>query len=408
MAIRTGGRLLDQFRERLRECDAADVAVAWAAPCPAVDELREFCGRGGELRIVVGVAGNATHPTTLRDLYRLAKLRIGVAAPTPGGIFHPKYYCFRRGSRSTVWIGSANLTRGGFGGNNELMLENAGTKDSREWFELLWSSLVADPGNEIATYERNWKPPAAGGRGRTGVGRTSQKKRGTALERLDASWSWDDFVNNLRAKDEEMLAAGLHDGEGKPEEPWTVFGDYRSWMHTISVGRPVTRLRSWRNLELWQAEILVGRTPWGALGTLKGAGKACSMIMGDAAADRDARQDIRQHVRATTRAGIEVIGAAVQAVNAITKHPRVGVGVATRLLALARPDCYVSLNGASRGGLAACSGLAPTTIDKRYDELLHWVHESNWYGAPQPSDSNENEIWDCRAALIDAFVYDAR
>ena len=407
MDIMTGERLFDRFRELLRESEAADIAVAWAAPCPAVDELREFCGRGGELRIVVGVAGNATHPTTLRDLHRLAKLRIGVAPQASGGIFHPKYYCFRRGSRSTVWIGSANLTRGGFGRNNELMLENAGNKDSREWFESLWSSLVADPGSEIAMYESNWKPPAYRGHGRTAVGSVSQKKRGTTVEKLSASWSWDDFVNNLRAKDEEILAAGLQNAEGKPGGPWSIFGDYRSWMNTISAGRPITGLRSWRNLESWQAEVLVGRTPWEALGTLKGAGKAFSMIMGDATADGDSRQDILQHLRTTTQAGIEVIGVGVQAVDAITKHPRVGVGVATRLLALARPDCYVSLNGASREGLAARSGLAPTTIDKHYADLLHWVHESNWYRAPRPSDPIEEEIWDCRAALVDAFVYNA-
>ena len=398
MAVITGERLLERWRERLQRSDAADIAVAWATPCPAVDELREFCDRGGELRIVVGLAGNATDPTTLKELSKRAELRIGEAS---GGIFHPKYYCFRSSSRSTVWVGSANLTRAGFGANNELMLENAGTKGSGAWFERLWSSLVTDPQDEIDAYARNWKPSMW--HQRPVSGRRSQRKQVTAAERLDASWSWDDFLSNLRAKDEEIRQIA----ERRLEEPWTVFGDHRSWMHTISAGRPIMRMRSWSNLAPWQVEILLGRTPWGPLGTLKGAGKAQKIIRGGTKADRDARQDILRHVRRASRSAIDATKAGPKAFDAITNRPRVGDAVATRLLALARPDCYVSVNKASRDGLASASGLAPTTIGNRYGALLQWVHESKWYRASQPSNPTEKEIWDCRAALVDVFVYQA-
>ena len=106
-------------------------------------------------------------------------------------------------------------------------------------------------------------------------------------------------------------------------------------------------------------------------------------------------------------ADAEPIRAGVEALAGIRDSgPRIGPGVATRFLALARPDLYVSLNGASRQGLAECSGLAPTTMDRRYGDLLAWVHGSNWYRAERPTDALEGEIWDYRAALVDAFVYD--
>ena len=334
MAVRRGHDLLDLLRERLGECDAVDIAVAWASPCPAVDELREFCGRGGGLRVVVGIAGNATDPSTLRDLSGSGQLRIGAARPPATGIFHPKYYCFRRASGSTVWIGSANLTRGGFGRNDELMLEGMGSEGSAGWFESLWSSLAPDPGEAIAVYERDWKPLPAGARRRTAGEIPSRKHPGAIAERLDATWSWGDFVGKLLARDEEMLAADLENAGGKPGEPLSVFGEHQSWLHTISVGRRVARLPSWRSLEPWQTDVLLGRTRYGALGTLKGAGKACSIILGGAAADRDAREEILRNVRATTEAGIDVIRAGVNAVAGITGRPHVGLGVATRLLAL--------------------------------------------------------------------------
>ena len=288
MAVITSRELLSRFEERLDDCGGADIAVAWATHCPAIEKLRRFCGRGGELRIVVGIDGSVTDPTTLRHLQAFARLRVGAARPPARGLFHPKYYCFRKSTGSTVWVGSANLTGGGFGGNEELVLECAGDAESKAWFEALWESLPAHPDAVIAAYADDWHPRPEGERRRTRGGRSRSGTRSSA-EQLDAGWSWDDFVANLRAKDEAMLAVAMEDGSGKPEEPWSVFGDYRSWMHTIRVGRPIAGLRSWRNLDPWQAEVLVGQSPWGALGTLKGAGKAYSMISGDAAGDGDVR-----------------------------------------------------------------------------------------------------------------------
>ena len=406
MAVITSSELLRRFEERLDDCCGADIAVAWATHCPAIEKLRRFCDDGGRLRIVVGIDGSVTDPTTLRDLEAFARLRVGAARPPARGLFHPKYYCFRKSTGSAVWVGSANLTGGGFGGNEELVLECAGDEESKAWFEALWDSLPADPHAAIAAYAQDWRPRPEGERRRTRRGRSRSGTRPAAAQ-LDASWSWDDFVANLRAKDEAMLAVAMEDGSGKPEEPWTVFGDYRSWMHTIRVGRPIAGLRSWRNLDRWQVDVLVGQSPWGALGTLKGAGKACSMISGDATGDRDVRAGILRHLQSTCAAGAEPIGAGVQALAGIQDSgSRIGPGVATRFLALARPDLYVSLNGASRRVLAECSGLARTTMHRRYGDLLAWVHGSNWYQAQRPTDALEGEIWDYRAALVDAFVYD--
>lgn len=399
MAILTGQSLLHRFRQLLDESKAADIAVAWATHGSAVEELRPFCTRGGKLRIVVGTDQNVTNPDTLRDIHRFAQLR--VASPPGHGIFHPKYYCFHRSSRSTVWIGSANLTGSGFGANNELMLEANGSKDAMEWFEKLWSSLPENPIKQIRDYEKSWSPPAFPSGQATG--RRSRNTTAKAQpDGLDPSWSWDDFVDNLRAKDQEMRDA-TRDGVER-----SVFGDYRSWLYTIRSGRAVTQLRSWRHLERSQTEVLLGRD-WGALGSLRGAGKACSIMVGNAKSDKDVRNDILKWLRATTDDGADVIGMGVKAVEAITRHDRIGVGVATRFLALARPDSYVSLNGASFEGLARYSGLGDITLptlSRHYRKVLERVHSSKWYAAARPKDPLEAEIWDYRAALVDVFVYD--
>ena len=112
--------LLNRFAELLVSSTHVDIAVAWAGPGPAVELLLEQA-EGTEIRIAVGLSGNATEPATLRRLMAYADLRV---APAPrGGIFHPKLYRFRGSDRTICWVGSANFTRPGFGGNVELVNE---------------------------------------------------------------------------------------------------------------------------------------------------------------------------------------------------------------------------------------------------------------------------------------------
>jgi hypothetical protein len=103
----------------------------------------------------------------------------------------------------------------------------------------------------------------------------------------------------------------------------------------------------------------------------------------------------------------EIAAAAELAVAKIRQLHRFGPAVATRFLALACPDRLVSVNGPSAAGLGVFA-------DKKHDEdnlarsygaLLKMIHGREWCHAPEPIDSREREIWRCRAALVDAFVY---
>ena len=159
MAVGQGYDLMKLLECRLCESCGVDIAVARAAPCPAVDELGEFCAGGGLLRVVVGIDGNATDPAALRQLAGFGQLRVGAGA-VAASVLQLRCYWFHRGAGSTVWVGSADLTRGGFGGDGGLMLENEGGEVSAAWFESLWSSLAPDPAERIAAYERDWSPRA--------------------------------------------------------------------------------------------------------------------------------------------------------------------------------------------------------------------------------------------------------
>jgi hypothetical protein len=67
----------------------------------------------------------------------------------------------------------------------------------------------------------------------------------------------------------------------------------------------------------------------------------------------------------------------------------------------------VSVNNKSLSGLAALKGCSKASLEtaKGYREFIGWIMNQNWWSVPEPEDSEERELWLCRAALLDAFVY---
>ena len=153
MPLIEGNLRLQRFTELASQAERIDVAVAWARPCGATETL---AASAADMRIVVEISNNLTDPTTLRRLNKLAELRI--VPDETRGIFHPKYYCFH-GEKTICWIGSANLTRRGFGGNVELIHEfDVYFEEDRNWFARLWAGLEPNPMEAIREYEQNYTP----------------------------------------------------------------------------------------------------------------------------------------------------------------------------------------------------------------------------------------------------------
>ena len=381
-----------------------DVAVAWARPCEAIEALAMS---GAEIRMVVGLSKNFTIPTTLKRLAKFAELRI--VSDEPPGIFHPKYYCFH-GERTICWVGSANMTGGGFGGNVELVHEFELKKnEDRKWFEGLWADLEPDPWPAIREYEERYTPPKS-------------TSRPTALDgepdvpSLADIVKWREFVEGLQAYDEYYR---YH------EYGFDVFGETHSWLHTIMSGREVVRLNDWTKLTKRECYILRGFTSkhgdegnWGLLGNLP-VGQAPFVLNNENMPGVGGeRREIREQIGSVLLAANNIANdahAAVQTIRAMRRieGERSGIGhaAATRWLALARPDCLVSLNSKSAYGLGEVSGLPRNSdgLADVYTNLLQdWLFETSWFNefnGRLPDDPLERDIWNCRAALVDVFVY---
>ena len=405
MSLIEGDQLLQRFSDRLVEATQVDIAVAWATSCGALEALHKRVSEGTAMRIAVGVSGNVTVPTTLRRLQKSQSADLRIAPSPQYGIFHPKYFCFHGPDRTICWVGSANLTRRGFGGNNELVHEfDDSAGEGRHWFESLWNTLDTEPGPAIDDYEKRWKPRKCDPRPPPSGGTPE-------LVPLSNQSTWDEFVGGLQTRDNYCRSQ-------RQGNRWDIFGLDHSYIHTISNGQEAARLPDWGNLAKRECNILLGRDDhegtWGLLGSLIGAGQVAHVFKPESTPGvGPVRAQIRHHVRQVVNAtDNEIAHVAHRAVKAIVddndKLRGFGPASSTRLLTLARPDYLVSVNKKSAARLGKLSRQPQTSesLAKNYDKLLNWVHAQPWFNARQPDDPSEREIWNCRAALLDAFVYE--
>ena len=193
-----------------------------------------------------------------------------------------------------------------------------------------------------------------------------------------------------------------------------------SWIHTIATGREVVRLPDWANLTKRECYILRGEPvrgvgeegEWDLLGMLP---RRVRKVFNPERMPGvgQIRMQLRDYVKQVLKSKHDKIAqnahAAVQKIMENREEFRgFGAAAATRILTLARPDCLVSVNGSSAKELGRLSGLRGDRdgLANHYVDLLNWVYEQPWFNAPQPDDPLGRTIWNSRAALLDAFVYE--
>ena len=416
MRLLRTGELTLRFEQHLEWATEVDIAVAWVTSCDAVAALIESAA-DTRVRIAVGLSGNATDPFALKSLADAKGVELRIVEPPRNGIFHWKYYCFRRDGEARCWVGSANLTRGGFHHNEEVVHEfDAGEAETRQWFEDLWRTLDRDPAEAIEKYCEDYEPPD---RGRSV--RTSPADEPHLPEPKFAGWQWADFVHGLRARDDYCHHVRHHHPSPRDvfggERPWDVFGETESYFHTIAVGRTVARYRDWRHLSERDSNILLGLNDdqgvWGLLGDMWSAGRVRRAFNHRRNGERDVIR-IRAQIRAQLEHVIEardddVVERAQEAVRNIMEIDGFSYGAATRLLSLARPDRLVSVNRDSKSHIRKYFGRTLDIRDRerfadRYGEFLRWLYDQAWF-SQEPATGVEREIWSCRAALLDAYFY---
>lgn len=86
---------------------------------------------------------------------------------------------------------------------------------------------------------------------------------------------------------------------------------------------------------------------------------------------------------------------------------RDGIGTASRLLAMKRPDTFVCFDARNKEGLCGAFGVTRNIgYEEYWDSIIARVMESNWWGSTPPPVGVERDVWDARAAFLDSLYYD--
>jgi hypothetical protein len=403
----TQDKLVAQLKRHLSQAERVDLAMAWASFSEALTAVLAFAGcKPACLRSIVGIAGNTTHPQALHRLLARGELRIPDTTP----LFHPKVILFHQADRVIVWVGSANLTRCGFGQNTEVMAEFEDDGTAVQWFNGLWDTLDDDPAAIIRKYEAVWKPAAPAPREAVSIEKAPSKKE---FEALTGNLSdWPSFVAALRAANLYWLETlGV-----------SVEGETTSWLNTITLGNEIVRRESWEILSKTDYQLLMGiavkignvDAGYGLLGSMTGAGDAKNVFNEDSAENLRIRERVRRALQPVLAAASENFpDATIGFIRKINEIHGFGGAIATRFLALARPEMAVSVNRGSQDGLAALSNLPRTAMNKvpngqharSYADLLAFLRQQQWYFNPTPRGAYEQTLADNRAALLDCLVY---
>lgn len=395
--ILTQDEIMPRFRELVKQSNKIDLAVAWAWSCDALDILLDFASsRGRELRAIVGLSGNGSHPNALRDLSKSAALRIMPNHP----MFHCKCYLFETEKGLVVWIGSANLTQAGFQKNVELIHEfRDQSGKSKNWFNEIWHKLDADPTDTIDNYSENWEPPSFS------TSRSQPDSIPPAPPKIDTLTDWRSFV-------QAILEA---DAFWEQRFDCTVTGEFASWTNTISLGRSIAHRENWDNLSKEDASILLGLSHrYGLLGSMIGAGHAKNVFLEETTENLRIREIIRSALQPVIDASFDDFPmVASEFISKVNELDRFGSAIATRFMALAKPEYAISVNKASQNLLSEATGLPKTSLSnpekgtraRSYTDLLNWLRAHEWYENPTPQNQFEELLSQYRAALVDPLVY---
>lgn len=366
-------------------------AVAWASAGTEVfDELSK--NRNRIRKAVIGTHFYQTHPDVLDAFIESKNVRFILQ---PKGVFHPKIYIFWNEKHWEVLMGSANLTAGALKTNSEAMALISDSDQSD-------SSLKIDVINLIDSY---WDDARAVGKAAAISYRALWLKQQPALRRLSGQYGQatkskapaDSAVMTMSWP--QFFASVQKDAHHGFEKRCDLLKLVRTAFETT---------QHFQQMELGLRKTVAGlptdfNEHWGWFGSMSGAGYYHQAVNDNNLHLSNALDEIplngpvsREHYEAYLSEFVKAF-----------PNGRHGVGIASRLLALKRPDYFVCFDFKNKKELCKDFDIKQSGMDyERYwDEVIERITDSAWWNEPRPRNTLAGTVWDGRAAMLDAIFY---
>lgn len=366
-------------------------AVAWASAHTEIFE--ELCEQKSRIRkAVIGTHFYQTHPDVLDSFTESKEVRFILQ---PRGVFHPKIYIFWSENRWELLIGSANLTAGALNTNSEAM---ALISDS----DQTASSLKMDVLDLIDGY---WVEARTVSKAAAISYRVLWSKQEPVLRRLAGQYGktakgkspMDSPV--MRMPWSEFFAEVQMDAHHGFEERCDLLNLVRTAFETTN---------QFAKMELGLRKTIAGlptdfNRHWAWFGSMRGAGYYHQAVNDNNAHLSEALDKVplngpvsREHYEAYLTDFLKAF-----------PNGRHGIGIASRLLALKRPDYFVCIDSKNANELCREFEIKKSgmTYERYWEEIVERITDSVWWNEPRPLDALAGKVWDGRAAMLDAIFY---
>ncbi|WP_426057303.1 hypothetical protein [Janthinobacterium sp. PSPC2-1] len=394
--ISTSNELKKQLKRLIEKYPYIAIATAWASA--DTDVFRALVSHEGKIvKAVIGTHFYQTHPDVLDQFVGSRKVKFILQ---PGGVFHPKVYLFWSSEAWEVVIGSPNLTVGALTKNSELSVL-IGSKDGQTDLKDEIAGVIAGYWNDAKTvlraeaenYRSLWKLKARDLKKVADIfGDQEATKPATQSKIMPMEWK--EYLAELKKdkshgfKDRLDLIAEIREYFQNHEH----FNDMDLDVRKGIAGLPSTN-RVIKN--------------WAWFGSMKGAGTFAGLINASNKAFSLALDEIplvgeirREHYDRFI----------VQYLKAY-ESGRDGLGTATRLLAMKRPDVFLCVDAQNLKRLAQDVGIVRADkldYERYWEEVVERLRQSPWWQSPEPSNALEREAWNARAAMLDAIFYEEK
>ncbi len=349
----------------------------------------------------MGLDFYTTSPSFLKSFR--SNVRIGKALAT----FHPKLYLFEKDDNYCCIIGSSNFTSGGFGKNTELNICIEGEKTDPLFCEVSKfideqesrSGEISEP--ELTDYQAQFERLAASRRrlakfrasgAAKAKGEAKRAKQAEGREPPDQlNKTWQEFVKVILAQEKRpgLVIQGTKAEPGyleTAERCQTLFAQYGRLSKMPLVDRQfvggILKVAGW----------------FGAMGNAR---RFKSRLNNDPGS-LDAALDKIPLTEALDRSAFDSF-------TMNYKWRGSGVGSASRLLAMKRPDLFMCIDSKNRPQVAKAFDLSTSSLQNfdGYWNLLQRIWKCPWWRTGKPKLLLEQRIWKARVALLDSIYYGA-
>lgn len=385
-----------EFERCCRVYGTLRLAVAWCGSPSQILPYNTLENFHGTIAATVGTSFSHTHPDAIQWFLDIgADIRL---FKDDIGLFHPKIYLFRDVKRYALFIGSSNLTYGGFYTNQEANILVEGVSSSMDNHLIpLENTLI-----KWHTPKYSFKPTAEWlNKYRKSYQASLKKQRkhgintpaGTEEKISTASWlqhaKWDVYY--------KKVSRGLKEHERNGQ-------GYLDVIDAAAKELPIPwKPNYFKDIE--KRRIVGGINQYGWLGHVAAWGQFRHLM---------ANGTLKQWTTITEAVNaIAVLNPPVpmaQLKKQLDKLISLGPSMKVwgRILCLIRPDLYCTVASTSvRKNLSKTLEVPQNRFGKPegYLQLIKLIHSSPWFNSNQPVGKKELEIWKRRAAFMDAIFY---